>query len=184
MKVMRTITIVSLMLFLSAAVFASGQKEAAAPAKVTIWYETNLDSAIERLGPMFKAQSPNIEVEWVKQDASQVSPKLIAALAGGVGTDLVIASQKRLSPAEMQLEAWSDLSAYLASDSELDGAVKALPASHVKGYTRGGKIWGYDNAHRVPCFIRWPQNGLVGGVEISKLTAHIDLLPTLIDWCD
>ena len=55
-----------------------------------------------------------------------------------------------------------------------------------EGYSAGmrrGKIWGYENAHRVPCFIRWPAGGLKGGKDIEKLTAHFDLLPTLIDWC-
>ena len=41
----------------------------------------------------------------------------------------------------------------------------------------------YDGGHRVPCFVRWPGGGLGGGREISRLTAHIDLLPTLIELC-
>lgn len=56
----------------------------------------------------------------------------------------------------------------------------------VEGYScgmRGGKIWGYENAHRVPCYIRWPERGIEGGRDITNLTAHFDLLPTLIDWC-
>ncbi len=40
----------------------------------------------------------------------------------------------------------------------------------------------YDGGHRVPCFIRWPGT-LTGGRDVSKVTAHIDLLPTLIDLC-
>ncbi len=55
-----------------------------------------------------------------------------------------------------------------------------------EGYScdmRGGKIWGYENAHRVPCYIRWPDGEIGGGRDISNLTAHIDLLPSLIDWC-
>ena len=55
-----------------------------------------------------------------------------------------------------------------------------------EGYSagmRGGKIWGYENAHRVPCFIRWPAKGIEGGKDIANLTAHFDLLPTLIDCC-
>jgi len=55
-----------------------------------------------------------------------------------------------------------------------------------EGYSagmRGGKIWGYENAHRVPCFIRWPAGGIAGGKNIDRLTAHFDLLPTLIDLC-
>ncbi|MHC4455940.1 MAG: sulfatase-like hydrolase/transferase [Planctomycetota bacterium] len=41
----------------------------------------------------------------------------------------------------------------------------------------------YDGGHRVPCFIRWPGGGLEGGHDIGRLTAHIDLLPTLIELC-
>lgn len=48
---------------------------------------------------------------------------------------------------------------------------------------RGGKIWGYENAHRVPFFIRWPKGQLGGGKDINALSAHIDVLPTLIDLC-
>jgi arylsulfatase A-like enzyme len=55
-----------------------------------------------------------------------------------------------------------------------------------EGYSagmRGGKIWGYDNAHRVPCFIRWPGGGVKQGKDLNDLTAHFDLLPTFIDAC-
>ncbi|MHC4482443.1 MAG: sulfatase/phosphatase domain-containing protein, partial [Planctomycetota bacterium] len=36
---------------------------------------------------------------------------------------------------------------------------------------------------RVPCFIRWPVGGIAGGLDIERITAHIDVLPTLIDLC-
>ncbi|MCK4510021.1 MAG: arylsulfatase, partial [Desulfuromonadales bacterium] len=55
-----------------------------------------------------------------------------------------------------------------------------------KGYNsgmRGTKGSYYDGGHRVPCFIRWPKKGLKGGQDVSELTAHIDLLPTLIEMC-
>jgi len=55
-----------------------------------------------------------------------------------------------------------------------------------EGYSagmRGGKIWGYENAHRVPFFIRWPAGGIGGGKDIDALSAHIDVMPTLIDLC-
>lgn len=55
-----------------------------------------------------------------------------------------------------------------------------------EGYSagmRGGKIWGYENAHRVPCFIRWPAGNIGGGRDVKNLTAHFDLLPTLIEAC-
>jgi hypothetical protein len=55
-----------------------------------------------------------------------------------------------------------------------------------EGYSagmRGGKIWGYENAHRVPCFIRWPAGNINAGRDIQTLTAHFDVLPTLIEAC-
>jgi arylsulfatase A-like enzyme len=48
---------------------------------------------------------------------------------------------------------------------------------------RGTKGSEYDGGHRVPCFIRWPSGGLQGGRDVDYLTAHIDLLPTLIALC-
>ena len=55
-----------------------------------------------------------------------------------------------------------------------------------EGYTagmKGGKIWGYENAHRVPFFIRWPKGGITGGKDVNALTGHIDIMPTLIELC-
>jgi arylsulfatase A-like enzyme len=45
---------------------------------------------------------------------------------------------------------------------------------------RGTKGSAYDGGHRVPCYIRWPAR-LRGGRDVDHLTAHIDLLPTLIE---
>jgi len=49
---------------------------------------------------------------------------------------------------------------------------------------RGFKGSAYDGGHRVPCFIYWPAGNLVGPKDIDVLTAHIDILPTLVDICD
>jgi arylsulfatase A-like enzyme len=48
---------------------------------------------------------------------------------------------------------------------------------------RGRKGSEYDGGHRVPFFMRWPVGGISGGVDIERLTAHIDVLPTMIDLC-
>ena len=51
-------------------------------------------------------------------------------------------------------------------------------------FLRGGKGSHYDGGSRVPCFIRWPEAGIGGadkGREVASMTAHIDLLPTLMD---
>jgi arylsulfatase A-like enzyme len=47
---------------------------------------------------------------------------------------------------------------------------------------RGVKNTLYEGGHRVPCFLRWPGR-LPAGRDVPQLTAHIDLLPTLLDLC-
>ena len=49
---------------------------------------------------------------------------------------------------------------------------------------RGIKGSEYDGGHRVPCFLSWPGQSIAGGRDIPSLTAHVDLLPTLIDYCN
>merc|ERR1712232_515340 len=49
---------------------------------------------------------------------------------------------------------------------------------------RGIKGAVYDGGHRVPCFIHWPAKNMNTGIDIKALTAHIDILPTLVDLCE
>jgi len=46
---------------------------------------------------------------------------------------------------------------------------------------RGTKGSEYDGGHRVAFFIRYPRGGLVGPRDVDQLTAHIDVLPTLVE---
>jgi len=62
------------------------------------------------------------------------------------------------------------------------GRIKGRKVGYNAGM-RAGKGSYYDGGHRVPCFIRWPGGGLAGGRDVRVLSAHIDLLPTLIDLC-
>jgi arylsulfatase A-like enzyme len=48
---------------------------------------------------------------------------------------------------------------------------------------RGQKGSIYDGGHRVPCFVRWPGGEINSGRDVSRLSAHIDLLPTLVEIC-
>ena len=48
---------------------------------------------------------------------------------------------------------------------------------------RGRKGSPYEGGHRVPFFIRWPHGSLTGGKDLTGLTAHIDVMPTLIEFC-
>ena len=49
---------------------------------------------------------------------------------------------------------------------------------------RGKKGSQYEGGHRVPCFIHWPAGGFPQAADVTQLTAHIDLLPTLAHACE
>jgi arylsulfatase A-like enzyme len=60
------------------------------------------------------------------------------------------------------------------------------PSGSYRGFNagmRGAKAGPYEGGHRVPFFLRWPAGGIQGGRDIPTLAAHIDVLPTLIDYC-
>ncbi|MEO9595068.1 sulfatase-like hydrolase/transferase [Rhodopirellula bahusiensis] len=50
------------------------------------------------------------------------------------------------------------------------------------GGMRGAKGSVHEGGCRVPCFVRWP--GKIKPQTISQIAAHVDLLPTLAQWCD
>lgn len=64
------------------------------------------------------------------------------------------------------------------SDNGGTGGVKVFNAG-----MRGRKGQVYDGGHRVPFFIHWPNGKLKHGADVEDLSAHIDVLPTLIDLC-
>lgn len=49
---------------------------------------------------------------------------------------------------------------------------------------RGWKSSALEGGHRVPLFFHWPKGNLSKGRDIPNLTAHIDILPTLVDLLD
>ncbi|WP_228445480.1 arylsulfatase [Thalassotalea sp. HSM 43] len=51
----------------------------------------------------------------------------------------------------------------------------------LNSHMRQGKGSTYEGGHRVPFFIHWPQGRLGQAKDINDLTAHIDVLPTLLD---
>lgn len=48
---------------------------------------------------------------------------------------------------------------------------------------RGIKASKYEGGHRVPLFIHWKDGGISVGKDIDDLTAHYDVVPTLVDLC-
>ncbi|MFH5804890.1 arylsulfatase [Alienimonas sp. DA493] len=49
---------------------------------------------------------------------------------------------------------------------------------------RGNKGSEYDGGHRVPFFLHWPAGGFAEGRDVDRLTAHIDVMPTLLSLCN
>lgn len=64
-----------------------------------------------------------------------------------------------------------------------NGTANFDPANFNAGM-RGKKASIYDGGHRVPCFWYAPGLGFDGGRDVDQLTAHVDVLPTLIDLLD
>jgi arylsulfatase A-like enzyme len=69
-----------------------------------------------------------------------------------------------------------------AAGKDRSAARKDRPGVGYDGGMRGMKGDEYEGGHRVPCFLRYPA-GWQGGRDVSHLTAHIDLLPTLVELC-
>jgi arylsulfatase A-like enzyme len=66
----------------------------------------------------------------------------------------------------------------LATDNGGADGVNVFNAS-----MRGKKSSPYEGGHRVPCFVSWPLGNMKPDRDIPTLTAHIDILPTLVDLC-
>ena len=49
---------------------------------------------------------------------------------------------------------------------------------------RGRKTEVYEGGHRVPFFVHWPNGKLSHNSDVSEVTVHIDVMPTLIDICN
>ena len=64
-----------------------------------------------------------------------------------------------------------------------DNGASGKVASIFNAGMRGFKKTPYDGGHRVPCFIHWPAGKLTGGRDVDQLSAHLDMLPTLVDLC-
>ncbi len=61
---------------------------------------------------------------------------------------------------------------------------EGFPTDGFNASMRGSKTWVYDGGHRNACFLHWPQGKLMGGRDVDPVTAHLDLMPSLIDLCE
>ncbi|MGJ8676890.1 MAG: arylsulfatase [Akkermansiaceae bacterium] len=51
------------------------------------------------------------------------------------------------------------------------------------GGMRGLKAERWEGGHRVPFIMRWPAGGIEAGKTVKNITAHLDVMPTLVDLC-
>jgi len=110
---------------------------------------------------------------------------MIANMDENVGR--LVARLRELGLAENTILVWATDNGTAAgvAGANASGAL-ATKAGGWRGFNagmRGIKSSQYDGGHRTPCFVRWPAGGIGGGRDVPQLTAHIDLLPTLIDLC-
>ncbi len=73
-----------------------------------------------------------------------------------------------------------------AKGAKIEKGGDRLDGFIAKGYNagmRGVKASMYEGGHRVPLFIHWKDGGINIGKDINELTAHYDILPTLVDLC-
>jgi arylsulfatase A-like enzyme len=64
-----------------------------------------------------------------------------------------------------------------------NGPVTKVGQKIYNAMLKGGKGSYYDGGHRVFFFISYPDGGWKEGVDVKRTTAHIDILPTLIELC-
>ena len=71
------------------------------------------------------------------------------------------------------------------SDNGTSGGLEKSPeAGEWQGFNAGMRATkgsNYEGGHRVPFFIRWPNGEVKGGRDVNTMTAHLDLMPTLVD---
>lgn len=58
------------------------------------------------------------------------------------------------------------------------------PKSGYNAGMRGKKSSVYEGGHRAAGFIHWPKGNLVHGADVPQLTAHVDIMPTLVELCN
>lgn len=68
-----------------------------------------------------------------------------------------------------------------SAGSKLDN--KGMVTDGYNAGMRGKKGSKYEGGHRVPLFLRWPAQSMVGGKDINSVTSYSDVFPTLVDFC-
>jgi arylsulfatase A-like enzyme len=126
---------------------------------------------------------------WKEPYASQLEDAELAAFYGMISNIDDNLGRLRERLAELGL-ADNTLIIFMTDNGTARGAqftdYRGNDGRQLRGFNagrRGIKGSPYEGGHRVPCFWHWPAGKLTGGRDVAGLTAHFDLLPTLIDMC-
>jgi arylsulfatase A-like enzyme len=118
----------------------------------------------------------NVPAAWLKPwNARTDNPQLARLYASIERIDWNVGRLLRVLAQRKQLD--NTLLVFLTDNGAATGA-DAFAAG-----MRGRKGDLYEGGHRAPCFLRWPRGGLRAGADVERLTAHVDLMPTLIELC-
>ena len=74
---------------------------------------------------------------------------------------------------------------FMSDNGTAAGEERDVEENQWPGYNagmRGKKGSEYEGGHRVPFFVTWPGGGLNRPTDVDQLAAHIDVVPTLIDF--
>lgn len=76
---------------------------------------------------------------------------------------------------------------FMTDNGSSNALTYAPDGTVVEGYNaglKGLKCSEYDGGHRVPFFLRYPDGNITGGKDVDGLTAYVDFMPTLLEFCD
>ena len=125
-----------------------------------------------------------VEDKYSKPYEQEGAPKALAKFYGMIANIDENLGRFREKLADLGL-AENTLLIYMTDNGTTAGWI-CLASGHkyFNAGMRGWKSSAWEGGHRVPSFWYWPKGGLKGGRDISDMTAHIDVLPTLVDMLD
>ncbi len=152
------------------------------------WIEENRDE------PFFVYLATNaphgpshVPIEYVQPYLDAGIPKTRAIFYGMIQVidDNIIKLRQRLETLEL---AEDTIVVFMTDNGTTRGYEPGpnpeYPKSGYNAGMRGKKSSAYDGGHRAAGFIHWPKGNLGHGTDVPQLTAHVDLMPTLIELCN
>ncbi|NME70764.1 arylsulfatase [Flammeovirga aprica] len=127
----------------------------------------------------------NVPAEYAKPYLDKGIPKSRAKFYGMIENIDINLGQLRAKLKEWKIED-NTILIFMSDNGTAYGA--GFKGKELKGgynaNMRGTKGSAYDGGHRVPFYIHWKNGGLNVGKDMDFLSAHLDVLPTLMELCN